>query len=71
MENGFDVPWAGVGWAGVVVGTFDADLALVGHQLLELVSGVQVCFVELGVTAAVAVLKVRDDAILIFDARRV
>jgi hypothetical protein len=54
-----------------VVGAFDADLALVSNQLLELVSGVQVRFVELGVAAAAAILDVRDDAILVFDTRSV
>lgn len=71
VENGLDVPLAGVGWARVVVGTFDADLALMGNQLLELISGIQVGFVELRVAAATAILEVCDHAILVFNARGV
>jgi len=56
MENGLNVALTGVGGTRVVIGAFDTDLTLMGNQLLELVSGIQVCFVEFRFTAAIAIL---------------
>lgn len=68
VEYRVDMAWGLVTWAGIVTLAFRANQILVSNQLEVLVSSEEVLLCVFGIAAAGPVNKVRDNAILVFDA---